>query len=597
MLARTSGSPGAPRVTEESAEAKRSAADLDAVRSVLVGPEQRRLAELATRLEGFEVAPADLAEVLPEAIALRTGRDQQLGRALAPTVETALRESIRRNPREIAAAIFPVLGPAIRKAIAESLAGLVRSINRAVEHSLSLRGMQWRIESWRTGVPFADIVVMHALVYRVEQVFLIHAETGLLLSHVSAPDLKVPDADLISSMLTAIQDFVRDSFRPGEGATLSTFTVGEHTVHIEAGPRALLAAVIRGQAPESVAQRLQTVLESIHLEFAAPLAEFTGDSAPFARARPLLEDCLETVLSTERDRKRAPLVWLRWAIPVALVAVAAAALALRSGARWDRARQALEDEPGIVLVRASRSWGNWSFRGLRDPLAREPQAVLAAAGLSPRSILGEWESYLSLDSGMVAARARQVLGVPGSASVALKADTLVVAGDAAIDWLAHVRTVALPAGVSQLDVSGVRMELTPEQDSLRRSLEATRVLFAPGSSDLTAASVASLHSVAVAWRRLVEAVGSAGASLQVTLVGRTDPSGSAETNRALAQWRVDAVEAVLASAGVPTATLLESPVATARPLPGDDPEGRARINRSVSFEVTMGPGSVAARRP
>ena len=32
-------------------------------------------------------------------------------------MEAALRESIRRNPREIATAIFPVLGPAIRKAI------------------------------------------------------------------------------------------------------------------------------------------------------------------------------------------------------------------------------------------------------------------------------------------------------------------------------------------------------------------------------------------------------------------------------------------------------------------------------------------------
>ena len=62
----------------------------------------------------------------------------------------AFRESIRRNPREIATAIFPVLGPAIRKAIAETMAALVRSINSAVEHSFSPRGIRWRLESWRT---------------------------------------------------------------------------------------------------------------------------------------------------------------------------------------------------------------------------------------------------------------------------------------------------------------------------------------------------------------------------------------------------------------------------------------------------------------
>ena len=169
-----------------------------ALRHLLVGPEQQQLDALAERVEEVAVTPQSLAAQLPEAIALSSSRDHQLGRALAPTVETALRESIRRNPREIATAIFPVLGPAIRKAIAETMAGLVRSINSAVEHSLSVQGMKWRLEAWRTGVRYPEVVIKHALIYRVEQVFLIHAETGLLLAHVTAPDLKVPDADLIS---------------------------------------------------------------------------------------------------------------------------------------------------------------------------------------------------------------------------------------------------------------------------------------------------------------------------------------------------------------------------------------------------------------
>src|SRR4029078_8419132 len=113
------------------------------------------------------------------------GRDDHLGRALGPTFETAMRESIRRHPEEMAAAIFPVLGPAIRKAIGATMAALVRSINTAVEQSLSIRGMKWRVESWRTGVPYPEIVIKHALVYRGEQAFLVHADTVLTLQHVS----------------------------------------------------------------------------------------------------------------------------------------------------------------------------------------------------------------------------------------------------------------------------------------------------------------------------------------------------------------------------------------------------------------------------
>ena len=142
-----------------------------------------------------------------------------------------------------------MLGPAIRKAIAETLAGLVASINSTIEHSLSPHGLRWRLEAWRTGVPYAQIVLKHALIYRVEQVFLIHAETGLLLAHAWAPELKASDPELISGMLTAIRDFVVDSFsREREAGGLRRFSVGELTVMVEQGPRAVLAAVVRGQA-------------------------------------------------------------------------------------------------------------------------------------------------------------------------------------------------------------------------------------------------------------------------------------------------------------------------------------------------------------
>src|SRR5688500_6091366 len=278
--------------------------ELDALRKLLIGPEQTRIEELSEELHSKDLSAEHIADVLPEAIALSGSSGEQLGRALAPTIDTALRESIRRDPREVATAIFPVLGPAIRKAIAEAMSGLVRSINSAVERSVSIQGMKWRLEAWRSGVPYPEVVLKHALVCRVEQAFLVHAETGLLLEHVAAPDLDVPDADLISSMLSAIQDFVHDSFRSSDGGTLRTFTVGDHTVQMEAGPRALLAVVIRGVAPVEVLRKQQDTLESVHLEFATQLADFSGDPAPFAPARPLLEDCLETVLTTDRARER-----------------------------------------------------------------------------------------------------------------------------------------------------------------------------------------------------------------------------------------------------------------------------------------------------
>ena len=87
---------------------------------------------------------------------------------------------MRRDPHVLADALFPVMGPAIRKSITETLRGMLESFNEALDNSFSLRGLKWRVEAMRTGKPFAEIVLMHSLLYRVEQVFLIHRETGLV---------------------------------------------------------------------------------------------------------------------------------------------------------------------------------------------------------------------------------------------------------------------------------------------------------------------------------------------------------------------------------------------------------------------------------
>jgi OOP family OmpA-OmpF porin len=578
-------------------EQPNGATEFATLRELLVGPERHQLDELADRVEEVAITPHVLAEQLPEAIALRASRDGQLGRALAPTIETALRESIRRNPREVATAIFPVLGPAIRKAIAETMAGLVRSINSAVEHSFSVQGIKWRIEAWRTGERYADVVIKHALVYRVEQVFLVHAETGLLLAHVTAPDLDVPDADLISGMLTAIQDFVRDSFRPAEGGTLSTFTVGEHTVHVEAGPSALVAGVIRGQFPESVPQRLQQSLEQIHLEYASPLGDFEGDATPFASAATLLEENLETVLSTDRKTERAKMAWLRWAIPLAAILLFLGGLATASWLRWRRAVRLMQAEPGYVVIDADRSWRRWEFRGLKDPIARDPRAVLAALGSTPPTIAGAWKPYISLDSAMVVARARQTLAAPASATTALVGDTLRIAGSATVDWLRRLRVAPPIGGVAHLDYSTVKATLPARIGDLRRRVEATRILFDPGSARVTDAEAAKVRALAESMRRLTDSAAVIDASVRVDLVGRTDPTGTDATNQSLANLRVDAVIRRLRESGIPGAMLNGRPVATAQPLPAPDAAEQARINRSVSFEPVVFVGSQAPRGP
>ena len=70
------------------------------------------------------------------------------------------------------------------------------------------------------------------------------------------------DADLISGMLTAIGDFVNDSFEPKKTGELRAFAAGDLTVLVEAGPQANIAAVVRGTPPDTLPVKLQTTLET-----------------------------------------------------------------------------------------------------------------------------------------------------------------------------------------------------------------------------------------------------------------------------------------------------------------------------------------------
>lgn len=113
------------------------------------------------------------------------------------------------------------------------MAQTLETFNQLLEQSLSPRSIRWRFDAWRTGRKYSEVVLMKTLVYQVEQVFLIHRETSLLLQHVVSKNAIVKDPDMVSSMLSAIQDFMADSFT--DESSLNALRLGELSVLIEQG--------------------------------------------------------------------------------------------------------------------------------------------------------------------------------------------------------------------------------------------------------------------------------------------------------------------------------------------------------------------------
>ena len=555
--------------------------EMKELRSLLLGPAEQQIAEIHERLKDPRRQLEEVSRVLPAAVSARTRQDGELGEALGPTVTKAIERSVRRNPQPLVDAIFPVMGPAIRKAISVALSGMIQSLNQTMAHSFSARGLKWRIEAWRTGKPFAEVVLLHTLLYRVEQVFLIHKETGLLLQHVVAGGAGGADADMVSGMLTAIQDFVHDSFQSPEGEQLETLEVGDLTVWVEQGPLAILAGVIRGTAPQDLRPVFQTTLERIHLEFHDRLVNFSGDATEFDPARPLLEDCLQSQVDEEKKQatRRVPVSVIAIVSLAVIALLVWAIFAVRSSRRWNSYVERVKNEPGIVVTETGTRGGKYFITGLRDPLARDPAEFLPETSVAPEDVTSRWEPFQAMSPEFVLARANKLIATPETVSLRLNDGVLEAEGFATQEWIAETRRAArfIPGvnGLKDDNLLDVDRILKP---SLLFVLDQTTLV--PGQEEkfqqLTS-DIARLQSLAQALNK----------NVRLEITGHADGSGTEERNEELRRGRAEVIVAELNKRLPPQSNLTIVAAGSKERLRDEVTADDRAANRCVTFKIIL----------
>jgi hypothetical protein len=111
----------------------------------------------------------------------------------------------------------------------------------------------------------------------IDDVFLLYGRDGLLIKHETRrlrPDI---DTDILSGMLTAVQQFVKDSFHGEEGEELNEMTVGQMHILIGRGKWLILAATVTGGDVDSMSVQIKKCVEDMEDHNWDRLEDWDGD--------------------------------------------------------------------------------------------------------------------------------------------------------------------------------------------------------------------------------------------------------------------------------------------------------------------------------
>jgi outer membrane protein OmpA-like peptidoglycan-associated protein len=560
----------------------KSSSEWDDLREILTGEERRTIEGILQRLDDDKIHASEISRILPEALRLSAKHGHRLNEVLIPIIELTLRESIKRQPNILVDALYSLIGPAARKAVYESMKGLMQAFNIAMESVFTIQGIKWRIEAISAGKSYAEVVLINSIVFQVEQVFLIHKETGLLLQHVRTSDAIVQNEDMVSSMLKALQDFAHDSFNLKDDEVLNNLDVGEMTVWVEQSPHAILAAVIRGNVPESFRETLSSVLELIHKDYYQDLSEFEGDVDVFVPVAGELEKCLQTQVKSPK-KKTPVLSWLVFGF-VSLILLSFSIWQINTSIKWSDYIDWVKNEPGLVLLEEDSGIFSDEITGLKDPLANSPVENLEQFGILSDRVNHRWQEFVSLEPDMMIKKAEILLEKPESVEFEYSSGTLIAKGIANSSWINNAKIKQRDiAGVDRMDFSNLKVT---EDELLKQTIhdiEEIDILFEKNSTKFSSGEKANLAVLIDKINKLSDL--SDKDHLEIEIWGHTDQSGDQRLNEKLSYKRAKAIKEYLSFASIKNIRFIAKGVGGTAPAGSEVTENDKEKNRRVNLKI------------
>lgn len=547
----------------DAAKEAESAQQLEQVRTLLLGKDNSRITD-SLKKDARKI----VAEVITEALHDRQQKDSSVDKVLQPFVEDSVQISVAHNSEQMVISLYPIVGSLVRKSVAAFLSDFMEKTNQLIENSLTIKGLKWRIKARQGGVSYAQYAASQTFVYRVEHVFLIHRETGLLLNAVALDNENKSDADIVSAMLTAINDFVGDSFLTNDDRLkeqLQSVSTENFNLLIKPGPCALVVAAVSGNPPQSISDQLQLTVENIHSLYLDELNSFDGDNQKFENADSLLRDCLLSEQKvTPSNKKKKP--WFAWAIVLLILLYTG-----YKGFNWVKTSQLhdkimqLDNQPGVIIKQLQiDDLKTITLDVLRDPDAIELTQWLNDNALNPANFKLIERNYYSLDTPILRQRIQRINTLYPSINFTWQNNLLTLSGTLGLSKTEQLlNTLGLAGFTAGNNLNTEQLQLTSSQptantqqvtqqiiDEIIGRIASLQLNFPVAVETITPEMQLTLKRLYQYIQQLEPLAKTLNIKFGLLVLGSSDNTGNKSTNRTISLERANNAAEVLQEFGI-----------------------------------------------
>ncbi len=587
-----------------------SGEDVSKLRELLFGQEKRVLSDIEQLVLKHEGRVGDDAALLHSVSGIIAGalreaevnNHRELAESISPVVVLGIKREIRNSRDEMVDAFYPILGRLVSAYVSNAFREFIEETNRKLEGSLTGRFIRLRLKSLFTRTPYQQLVLREARRLRIEELFLIRKGSGILIDRWQADPTRKgedgkQDEQLMSSMLTAVNEFANEAFSDGK-EQLRSLDIGASRIYLRASSSCLLVVKASGYSGRRMERLLDKEMISV-LEGYGDALEKEETHEVRRSIKAILPTLAEQINSLLAKHKRAPV--LAYAL---LTLIIMSAISLSGWVYWDGLQTRLVHKKVEDVVSSDPELKGFPV----DIKVSSDRSKVIISGLSPNEetsnrLIGNIRQLISpivLEGGfshvptmsVVKTGQKQVsdqISVISSSLKEIERDLMTTATAGALkktseklqelsmqlDTLSKVTAAAKDVEVINSQVKRLVARLDHPRRKVREWARSHAIFF--GEAD----DIRDPELVAKLLKEFSGILMSSNARIRV--IGYTDPTGTSHGNVALAVKRATRIANELKKYGVPASRL--KVIGRPKGLLLSYDKGPNSSNRRVEFEL------------